>query len=363
MEPETILGGYRIVSLLGVGGMGEVYRAHDPRLDREVAIKVLPGEMNANPERVARFQREARALATLQHPNVASIYGFEEDDQDRFLVMELVEGQDLSERLNAGPIPVDEAVALALQLTDGLAAAHEQGVIHRDLKPANIKITPAGELKILDFGLARAYMGDPDSTTDMFSSPTITAAMTQAGVILGTAAYMSPEQARGEAVDQRADLWAFGVILFEMLTGRRFFAGDTVSDTLAAVLRADLDWDLLPDDTPANVRRLLRRCLARNPKERLRSAADARLELQDDEQPKADAPAVKRSPALPVAIGALALSLILAAWVFRPTAPAEESVSQRTFRWPSQTGFRWQAATSCRWACRSPASRSPTTAG
>jgi len=221
MEPETKIGGYRVVSLLGAGGMGEVYRAHDPKLDREVAIKILPEEMSANPERIARFQREARALAALQHPNIASIYGFEEDDNRRFLVMELVEGEDLSERLARGPIPVDEAVAFAVQLTEGLAAAHEQGIIHRDLKPANIKITPGGELKILDFGLARAYGGDLGSDDDIASSPTITAAMTQAGVILGTAAYMSPEQARGEVVDQRADLWAFGVISAPSWTGTR----------------------------------------------------------------------------------------------------------------------------------------------
>jgi serine/threonine protein kinase/WD40 repeat protein len=318
MEPETVLGTYRILSPLGSGGMGKVYRAHDPKLDREVAIKVLPKEMSADPERIARFQREARALATLQHPNIASVYGFEEDGTQRFLVMELVEGQDLSERLKTGPVSVDEAVALSKQLLDGLAAAHEQGIIHRDLKPANIKVRPEGELKILDFGLARAYTADPESETEILNSPTITAAMTQAGVILGTAAYMSPEQARGQAVDQRTDLWAFGVILFEMLTGNRFFAGDTVSDTLAAVLRAELEWDLLPGDTPANVRRVLRRCLARDPKERLRSAADARLELEDDEQSGAVSPSTKRSPALPVVIGLLAVSLLAAAWIFKP---------------------------------------------
>jgi serine/threonine-protein kinase len=318
MKPESILGAYRILSPLGAGGMGEVYRAHDPKLDREVAIKVLPEAMSADPERVARFQREARALAAFQHPNIASIYGFEEDDPKRFLVMELVEGQDLSERLKAGPIPVGDAVSLSLQLLDGLAAAHEQGIIHRDLKPANIKLTPSGELKILDFGLARAYAGGSEAETDILNSPTITAAMTQAGVILGTAAYMSPEQARGEAVDQRADLWAFGVILFEMLTGKRYFSGDTVSDTLAAVLRAELDWDLLPDDTPANVRRVLRRCLARNPKERLRSAADARLELLDDEPKEPVEQGAKRSVALPVAIGLLAAAVLSAAWIVRP---------------------------------------------
>jgi serine/threonine protein kinase/Tol biopolymer transport system component len=324
MEPETTLGAYRILSPLGAGGMGEVYKAHDPKLDREVAIKILPEGMRADPERIARFQREARSLATLQHPNIASVYGFEEDEDRSFLIMELVEGQDLSERLKAGPIPTGDAVTLSMQLLDGLAAAHEQGIIHRDLKPANIKITPDGEVKILDFGLARAYTGDPDSGTDILNSPTLTAAMTQAGVILGTAAYMSPEQARGEAVDQRSDLWSFGVILFEMLTGNRFFAGDTVSDTLAAVLRAELDWDLLAEDTPANVRRVLRRCLARNPKERLRSAADAKLELEDDEQPVTATSAPRRSPALPVAIGLLAVALIAAAWIFKPTARSIE---------------------------------------
>ena len=323
MEPATTIGGYEILAPLGAGGMGEVFRAHDPKLGRDVAIKVLPEEMSADPERIARFEREARALATLQHPNIASVYGFEKDGDRRFLVMELVEGRDLSEVLKDGPIPVDRAVALAVQLTEGLAAAHEQGIIHRDLKPANIKITPDGGLKILDFGLARAATGDPGPEEDPHNSPTITAAMTQAGMILGTAAYMSPEQARGEAVDQRADLWAFGVVLFEMLTGKQFFAGNTVSDTLAAVLRAELDWDLLPADTQPNIRRLLRRLLTRDPKDRLRSAADARLELLEDEQPGADVVEVKRSPVLPVAIVAIAASFILAAWVFRPTSALE----------------------------------------
>ena len=307
-----MIGGYRVVSPLGAGGMGEVFRAHDPKLDREVAIKVLPESMSADPERIARFQREARSLATLQHPNIASIYGFEEDDGRNFLVMELVEGQDLSDRLKTGPLSIDESTALAVQLCEGLAAAHDQGIIHRDLKPANIKIGPEGDLKILDFGLARAYTGDPDSAEEIQNSPTITAAMTQAGVILGTAAYMSPEQARGETVDQRADLWAFGVILFEMLTGSRFFAGNTISDTLAAVLRDELDWDLLPDDTPANVRRVLRRCLNRNLKERQRSASDARLELLDEESLQTIASEEKkRSIALPVTLAALGTFAIL----------------------------------------------------
>ena len=319
MSTQSKLGSYSVLSLIGAGGMGEVYKAHDPRLDRHVAIKVLPDEVGADPERLARFQREARSLAALQHPNIASVYGFEEDGERRYLVMELVEGQDLSERLKAGPIPVEEAVPLALQLLEGLAAAHQQGIVHRDLKPANIKLMPSGEVKILDFGLARAYAGDPDSETDLLSSPTITAAMTQAGVILGTAAYMSPEQARGHVVDQRADLWAFGVILLEMLSGRRQFTGGTVTDTLAAVLRADIDLDQVPAGTPANVRRVLRRCLARNPTERLRSAADARLELMDDEPP-VEAPEARRSPALPVTLAAIAaVTLIVLAGILGPS--------------------------------------------
>lgn len=320
MKPGTKIGGYDVLSQLGVGGMGEVYRAHDPKLNREVAIKVLPREMSGDPERIARFQREARALAALQHPNIASIYGFEEDDESRFLVMELVEGEDLSEHLKRGPLSVDEAIRLALQLTEGLETAHGQGITHRDLKPANIRISPEGDLKILDFGLARAYTGDTGSSPDITTSPTITAAMTQAGVILGTAAYMSPEQARGKAVDQRADLWAFGVILFEMLTGEQLFGGETVSDILAAVLRAEPDFEELPNQTPANVRRVLRRCLVRNPKERLRSAADARLELSDHEPPILMADEKKRSVALPAAIALLSVAIAVAAWFLKPPA-------------------------------------------
>jgi serine/threonine protein kinase len=319
VKPGTILGHYEVVSPLGAGGMGEVYRAHDPKLGRDVAIKVLPREMNSDPERIARFHREARALATLQHPRIASVYGFEVHGEDHFLVMELVEGQDLSDRLSGGALPIDEAVNLAAQIAEGLAAAHERGIAHRDLKPANIKIGPEGEVKILDFGLARAYAGDGTDGSDLLSSPTITAGMTQAGVILGTAAYMSPEQARGEEVDHRADMWAFGVILFEMLTGTRFFAGDTVSDTLAAVLRDELDWDLLPADTASNVRRVLRRCLARNIKERQRSAADARLELLERERaPEEVSTDPGRSRTLPVALVVLALAVLAGAFILRP---------------------------------------------
>ena len=260
--------------------MGEVYQGTDTKLGRDVAIKVIPGDMSRDPERLARFEREARTLATLQHANIASIYGFETADDVRFLVMELVDGEDLSERLRRGGLPMDEVVDLALQLAEGLAAAHAVGVIHRDLKPANIKISSEGKLKILDFGLARAYADDAGSQSDIEHSPTITA-MTQAGVILGTAAYMSPEQARGKRADHRADIWAFGVVLFEMLTGQRLFEGETVSDTLAGVLRADVPWEQLPKDTPPAIRRLLERCLERNPARRLQAIGEARIALED----------------------------------------------------------------------------------
>lgn len=278
MIGQTLLH-YQILEKVGAGGMGEVYRARDTKLGRDVAIKVLSAEMSSDPERLARFDREARTLATLQHPNIASIYGFENAQGQRFLVMELVDGEDLSERLRRGAVPADEVVELAVQLAEGLAAAHAVGIIHRDLKPANIKVSSEGKLKILDFGLARAY-ADDQGFESQEHSPTITA-MTQAGVILGTAAYMAPEQARGKRVDHRADIWAFGVILFEMLTGERLFEGETVSDTLAGVLRADVPWDQLPKNTTPTVRRLLERCLDRNPARRLQSIAEARIALED----------------------------------------------------------------------------------
>jgi len=271
---------YEITGPLGKGGMGEVYRARDSKLGRDVAIKVLPTEMSGDPERLARFDREARTLATLQHANIASIYGFETVEDVRFLVMELVDGEDLSKHLQSGAVPVEEAVDLAIQLAEGLTAAHAVGIIHRDLKPANIKISSDGKLKILDFGLARAYTDEGGSGSDLEHSPTITA-MTQAGVILGTAAYMSPEQARGKRVDHRADIWAFGVVLFEMLTGHQLFEGETVSDTLAGVLRGDLPWEQLPKTTPPTVRRLLERCLERDPSRRLQAIAEARIAFED----------------------------------------------------------------------------------
>ena len=279
------VGPYEITGPIGAGGMGEVYRAHDSRLNRDVAIKTLPAGFSSDSDRMARFQREAQALAALSHPNIASIYGLEESTGGRSLVMELVEGQTLAERIAAGPIPLEEALGLARQIGDALEAAHEKGIIHRDLKPANIKLTPDGKVKVLDFGLAKAF----DSTAisgDVTSSPTLTLDSTRAGVILGTAGYMSPEQARGKPVDKRADIWAFGVVLFEMLTGKMTFEGETVSDTLAAVLRADIDWRQLPAGTPPKVRRLLQRCMERDARKRLRDIGDAWLEIDaPDEAP------------------------------------------------------------------------------
>ena len=273
---------YEVQDALGRGGMGEVFRARDTKLGRDVAIKVLPEAVAADPERRARFEREARTLAALNHPNVAQIYGLEEADDVRFLVMEYVEGLDLQKRLeNDGPLDPDEATALAVQMAAGLEAAHDQGIVHRDLKPANVMVTSEGQVKVLDFGLARAFAGE-STEEDPSLSPTITAAMTQAGTVLGTAAYMSPEQARGKTVDRRADIWAFGVILTEMLTGRSLFAGETVSDTLAGVLKQPIDFDTLPKGTPAPLRYVLERCLDRNPSRRLRDIGEARLVLSGE---------------------------------------------------------------------------------
>lgn len=271
---------YEIIEKLGQGGMGEVYRALDRNLGRQVAVKVLPQEFSEEPERLARFEREAKLLAALNHPNIASIYGLEEAGKKRFLVLELVEGETLNTRLDRGTLPVEEALETCRQVADGLEAAHEKGVIHRDLKPGNIMITPEGKVKILDFGLAKAHAAETTGI-DIANSPTITAQMTEPGVILGTAAYMSPEQARSRSVDRRTDIWAFGCVLFECLTGKRTFHGETVSDTLAHILKGEPDWGALPQNTPTAIRSLLRRCLQKNPKNRLRDIGDARIEIDD----------------------------------------------------------------------------------
>ncbi len=268
------VGPYEIVALLGAGGMGEVYRARDSKLGRDVAIKLLPDSYAHDPDRRARFEREAQILASLNHPNIAAIYGFEDSDSPA-LVMELVEGPTLADRIARGPVPVGEAMGIARQLAQALDAAHERGIIHRDLKPANIKIAADGSIKVLDFGLAKAVSADASLTGDMANSPTVSVMGTATGVILGTAAYMSPEQARGQSVDRRTDIWAFGCVLFELLTGRKPFAGATVSDFLAAILTQEPPWSLLPSSVPAPVLHLLHRCLEKDPKRRLRDIGDA----------------------------------------------------------------------------------------
>jgi serine/threonine-protein kinase len=276
------LGPYEILSPLGAGGMGEVYRARDTKLNRDVAIKVLPALFASDAERLARFTREAQTLAALNHPNIAHIHGLEESNGVRALVMELVEGEDLSQRITRGPIPIDEALPIAKQIADALEAAHEQGIIHRDLKPANIKVRSDGTVKVLDFGLAKA-IGPVGPTSNASLSPTITtpAMMTGVGVILGTAAYMSPEQARGKPIDTRTDVWAFGCVLFEMLTGQRAFEGELISDVLAAILKTDPNWQAMSTGTPAALRRLVGRCLEKDPKRRLQAIGEARVQIED----------------------------------------------------------------------------------
>ncbi len=282
--PGSRIGPYEILSTLGAGGMGEVYRARDAKLHRDVAIKVLLPAVANDPDRLARFSREAQVLASLNHPNIAHIHGIEESNGITALVMELVEGEDLSQRIGRGAIPLDEALPIAQQIANALEAAHEQGIIHRDLKPANIKVRPDGVVKVLDFGLAKA-MESPASSAHAMNSPTISLHATQAGMILGTAAYMSPEQAAGKPVDKRSDLFSFGVVLLEMLTGRRVFDGESVSHVLAAVMKDEPDWDRLPATTPLPLRRLLKRCLQKDRKLRLDSAAAARLEIDDASKP------------------------------------------------------------------------------
>jgi eukaryotic-like serine/threonine-protein kinase len=293
IAPGQILLHYRLVEKIGEGGMGVVWKAVDTTLDREVAVKILPESLAADTERLQRFEREAKVLASLNHPNVATVHGFHDADGVRFLVMELVSGETLEERLKRGRMAADEALPIARKIVEGIEYAHERGIVHRDLKPANIKLTADGGVKVLDFGLAKAIAGDASSsgpTSTPTVMPTLTSMGTVAGMILGTAAYMSPEQARGGTIDRRADIWAFGAVLFEMLTGRRAFEGDTVSDTLASVLRAPMEWELLSAGTPPSVVRLLKRCLERDPKKRLRDIGEARIALDTaGSEPEVDA--------------------------------------------------------------------------
>ncbi len=305
---------YRIIEKLGAGGMGEVFLAEDSHLNRRVAIKVLPDEFARDPERLARFDREAKLLASLSHANIAAIYGLEKTDGNLFLIMELVEGETLAQRVAKGPMPVDDVLEVCRQIAEGLEAAHEKGIIHRDLKPANIKITPEGKVKILDFGPAKAFQ-EESAATAISHSPTITEAMTRVGVILGTAAYMSPEQARGATVDKRADIWSFGVVLYEMLTGKQLFAGETVSDTLAAVLTREPEWEKVP----AKVRSLLRRCLAKDPKCRLRDIGEAMVGV---ERAPESAPVKHPWLAWSVAVALLLALSLVSVLYFGQKAPA-----------------------------------------
>ena len=336
------VGSYEVIGKLGEGGMGQVYRARDTQLNRDVAIKTLPESLAGDGERVARFTREAQTLAALNHPNIAQIYGIERASTGpgpAALVMELVEGEELSALIERGAFPVPEALAIARQFADALEAAHEQGIIHRDLKPSNVKVRPDGTVKVLDFGLAKAVdpAGASGTSGSPSNSPTLTAHGTEMGLILGTAAYMAPEQARGKAVDRRADVWAFGVVLYEMLTGRRTFEGQEVSDILASVLRQDIDWSALPATTPAPVRRLLKRCLERDPRKRLSALGDARLEIDEPDAAPAQsltATAVATPSLLsrlwPAAAAVVVTALV--AYALRPAVPVASNDSGQLAR-------------------------------
>ena len=344
LSPGSTLGPYEVLSAIGRGGMGEVYRAKDTKLGREVALKILPDQFATDPDRLARFKREAQVLASLNHPNIGGIHGLEETDGVRALVLELVEGQTLADRIGKGAVPLDEALAIAKQIAEALEAAHEQGIIHRDLKPSNIKLRQDGTVKVLDFGLAKALEPVSATGTDATASPTITSpAMTQMGVILGTAAYMSPEQARGKAVDRRSDIWAFGCVLYEMLTGRRLFEGDSPTDTLALVFTKEPEWSALPPQVPPAIRALLKRCLERDRVKRLGDVAAIRFALEDVAGLSATDQATTmltstRSSAWPIRIawlgGGLLAGVLLASVVLRslagPPAPLPEMWLQLT---------------------------------
>ena len=332
LETGTRIGIYEVTGKLGEGGMGEVYRAHDTTLDRDVALKVLSEAFTADPDRLARFQREAKVLASLNHPNIGGIYGLESAGETQALVLELIEGPTLADRIAEGPIPVEEALAIATQMADALEAAHEEGIVHRDLKPANVKVRPDGTVKVLDFGLAKAVnpeVGDGSGA----DNPTISlTGATQMGMVVGTAAYMAPEQAKGKPVDKRADIWAFGVVLLEMLGGKRVFEGETASETLAAVMMKDPSWEGLPTDLPATLDNVLHRCLEKDPRKRVRDIGDVRLAMEGAFETTVEAP-IEQAPAptlklwqqpIPLAVVAAALLVVggLVTWTaIRPELP------------------------------------------
>ena len=329
----TSISHYKVLEKIGEGGMGEVYRATDTKLNRDVALKILPEQFASDVQRMGRFQREAEVLASLDHPNIGQIYGIEDAEAGatRALVLQLIEGPTLAEKIAQGPIPVEETLKFALQIAEGLEAAHEKGVIHRDLKPANIKVTPEGQVKILDFGLAKALEGEATDSS-LSQSPTLTNAATQAGVILGTAAYMSPEQARGKPTDRRADIWAIGIVLFEMLSGKRAFEGEDVSQTLAAVIMTEPDWSLLPLETPRPILQLLQRCLDREPHDRLQAIGEFRIAvsryLADPSgvmvYPTAEVVQAPRRRILPWVLATFVVATIvavIATWNLKPTEP------------------------------------------
>ena len=344
LTPGSFVGPYEITGLLGAGGMGQVYRAHDAKLCRDVAIKLLPAHWLDDPDRRTRFDREARTLASLNHPNIAAIYGFEESDGRRALVLELVDGVTLADRLLDGPLPVVEALALGAQIADALDAAHERGIIHRDLKPANIKVSADGRVKVLDFGLAKVATDD-ESGADVTQSPTVTQGATGQGVLLGTAAYMSPEQARGLTVDKRTDMWAFGCVLYEMLAGRGAFTRPTITDTLAAIVEGEPDWSALPARMPQLVRRILERCLEKDVRRRLRDIGDVRTELselaalQRRSPGRVDGDAIRSSRTLILASMAAAIVLLVGAGVWALFSSGSPSAPPLTPRMEPITAF------------------------
>jgi tRNA A-37 threonylcarbamoyl transferase component Bud32 len=356
LAAHTRLGPYEILAPLGAGGMGEVYRAKDTRLGREVAIKVLPPTFVRDEERLRRFEREAKVLATLNHPNVAQIFGVDQQQDTCYLVLELVSGENLAERIARGPLPIEEALDVCRQIAEGLEAAHEAGVIHRDLKPANVRITPQDAVKVLDFGLAKALVPRTEQGR-VTSAASDSALMTEAGVVLGTPTYMSPEQARGKPLDRRTDVWAFGCVLYECLSGARAFAGETMGDVVASVLHDEPDWSRLPTATPARAVELVRRCLVKDPRQRLRDIGDARLELERTIRARewattgrlaaADGTLLgRRRPLLPLGAGALVLAGAgaLAGWWIAERrsardAPAPSQVFHVSVPLPAQAHF------------------------